>query len=52
MVLLCGYVRLLPIPPEFYGRVLNIHPSLLPEFGGKGMFGEHVHAAVLKAGRK
>jgi phosphoribosylglycinamide formyltransferase 1 len=52
MVLLCGYVRLLPIPPEFDGRVLNIHPSLLPEFGGKGMFGEHVHAAVLKSGRK
>ncbi len=52
MVLLCGYVRLLPIIPEFDGRVLNIHPSLLPEFGGKGMYGENVHAAVLKAGRK
>ncbi|MGC6489035.1 MAG: phosphoribosylglycinamide formyltransferase [Planctomycetota bacterium] len=51
LVLLCGYVRLLPIEPEFEGRVLNIHPSLLPEFGGKGMFGEHVHRAVLAAGR-
>jgi formyltetrahydrofolate-dependent phosphoribosylglycinamide formyltransferase len=51
LVLLCGYVRLLPIEPEFEGRVLNIHPSLLPDFGGKGMFGEHVHRAVLAAGR-
>jgi len=51
MVLLCGYVRLLPITPEFEGRVLNIHPSLLPDFGGKGMYGERVHAAVLAAGR-
>jgi len=51
LVLLCGYVKLLPIEPEFEGRVLNIHPSLLPEFGGKGMFGEHVHRAVLDAGR-
>ncbi|MGK0157697.1 MAG: phosphoribosylglycinamide formyltransferase-1, partial [Neolewinella sp.] len=38
--------------PDFEGRVLNIHPSLLPEFGGKGMYGERVHAAVLKAGRQ
>jgi len=52
LVLLCGYVRLLPIISDFEGRVLNIHPSLLPEFGGKGMFGQNVHAAVLKAGRK
>lgn len=52
LVLLCGYVRLLPITGEFEGRVLNIHPSLLPDFGGKGMYGEHVHAAVLAAGRK
>lgn len=52
LVLLCGYVRLLPITTEFDGRVINIHPSLLPEFGGKGMYGERVHAAVLEAGRK
>jgi phosphoribosylglycinamide formyltransferase 1 len=52
LVLLCGYVRLLPIPADYDGRVLNIHPSLLPEFGGKGMFGENVHRAVLDAGRK
>jgi len=52
LVLLCGYLRLLPIVPEFEGRVLNIHPALLPEFGGKGMYGEHVHRAVLEAGRR
>jgi phosphoribosylglycinamide formyltransferase 1 len=52
LVLLCGYVRLLPIPPDYDSRVLNIHPSLLPEFGGKGMYGDRVHQAVLQAGRK
>lgn len=51
LVILAGYLKLLPIAPEFEGRVLNIHPSLLPEFGGKGMFGDHVHRAVLDAGR-
>jgi phosphoribosylglycinamide formyltransferase-1 len=50
LVVLAGYLRLLPIVPEFAGRVLNIHPSLLPKYGGKGMHGERVHAAVLKAG--
>lgn len=50
LVILAGYLRMLPIVPEFEGRVLNIHPSLLPKFGGKGMHGERVHAAVLAAG--
>jgi phosphoribosylglycinamide formyltransferase-1 len=50
LVLLAGYLRLLPIVPEFEHRVLNIHPALLPKFGGKGMHGERVHAAVLAAG--
>jgi phosphoribosylglycinamide formyltransferase-1 len=50
LVVLAGYLRLLPIEPEFAGRVLNIHPSLLPRFGGKGMYGDHVHKAVLAAG--
>lgn len=49
LVLLCGYLRLLPIDREFAGRVLNIHPSLLPAHGGKGMHGHHVHEAVLAA---
>ena len=51
-VCLAGYMRLLP--PEllaaFPDRVLNIHPALLPKFGGKGMYGMHVHEAVLAAG--
>jgi|SRR5688572_21241103 len=50
LVVLAGYLRLLPLVPEFSGRVLNIHPALLPKYGGKGMHGEHVHAAVLAAG--
>jgi phosphoribosylglycinamide formyltransferase-1 len=50
LVCLCGYLRLLPIEKEFTGRVLNIHPALLPAFGGRGMYGHRVHEAVLKAG--
>lgn len=50
-VVLAGYVRLLPIPTGFAGRVVNIHPALLPDFGGQGMYGRRVHEAVLAAGR-
>ncbi len=54
MIVLAGFFR--KIPPEvvkaFRGRILNVHPALLPDFGGKGMYGEHVHRAVLEAGRK
>ncbi len=46
----CGFLRLLLIPPEWENRVLNIHPGLLPRFGGKGMYGDRVHRAVLDAG--
>lgn len=52
LVVLAGYLKLLPIVPEFAGRVLNIHPSLLPRHGGKGMHGDRVHQAVLAAGDK
>src|SRR3989344_2840591 len=54
LVLLAGYVlKLEPnIVKSFRGRILNIHPALLPKFGGKGMYGDHVHEAVLKAGEK
>jgi phosphoribosylglycinamide formyltransferase-1 len=47
IICLCGYLRLLEIRPWMEGRVLNIHPALLPKYGGKGMFGMHVHRAVL-----
>ena len=50
LVCLAGFLSLLVIPDDFAGRVLNIHPSLLPKFGGKGMHGRHVHEAVLAAG--
>ena len=46
----CGFLRLLRIPPRWTHRVMNIHPGLLPKFGGKGMYGDRVHAAVLAAG--
>lgn len=49
-VLLAGYTRLLPIPPAYEGRILNIHPALLPEFGGPGMYGLRVHEAVIASG--
>ncbi len=52
LVALCGYMkRLAPETLErFSPYVLNIHPALLPKFGGKGMYGIHVHEAVLQAG--
>ncbi|MDP7063324.1 MAG: phosphoribosylglycinamide formyltransferase [Planctomycetota bacterium] len=49
-VILAGWLQLLPIPPQLEGRVLNIHPALLPAYGGKGFWGHHVHEAVVKDG--
>ena len=49
-VLLAGFLRKLAIPEPWVGRVLNIHPSLLPAFGGKGFYGDRVHRAVLERG--
>lgn len=53
-LVLAGWLLLLPpeIIAAYRGRIVNVHPSLLPEFGGKGMFGRHVHEAVIAAGRK
>ena len=50
LVVLAGFLRLLLIPERWVGRVINIHPALLPKFGGKGYYGDRVHAAVLAAG--
>ncbi len=52
VVLTLGYMKKLgPLTLEtFRGRILNMHPSLLPLYGGQGMYGEHVHAAVIAAG--
>jgi formyltetrahydrofolate-dependent phosphoribosylglycinamide formyltransferase len=52
LVLQAGWLCLWKIPPQFENRVMNIHPALLPAFGGQGMWGHHVHEAVLKAGCK
>jgi len=52
LVCLAGFLCLLPIPDDFTHRVINIHPALLPSFGGKGMYGHRVHQAVIDAGCK
>jgi formyltetrahydrofolate-dependent phosphoribosylglycinamide formyltransferase len=49
LVCLGGWLCLLEIPERWEGRMMNIHPALLPSFGGKGMYGRHVHEAVLAA---
>ncbi|MEQ8843422.1 MAG: phosphoribosylglycinamide formyltransferase [Phycisphaerales bacterium] len=49
-VVLCGYLQKVDLPPELEGRVVNIHPALLPNFGGPGMYGDRVHKAVLDSG--
>ena len=54
LIVLAGYLKL--VPPEviarFRGRIVNIHPALLPKFGGAGMYGHRVHQAVLAAGER
>lgn len=52
LVCLAGWLCLLIVPDRYLGRAMNIHPALLPSFGGKGMFGHHVHQAVLDHGCK
>lgn len=51
LVCMAGFLSLWRIPDRMTGRVLNIHPALLPEFGGLGMYGRRVHEAVLAAGK-
>jgi len=54
LVVLAGYLKLVPaaVVSRFRGRMINIHPALLPDFGGPGMYGRRVHAAVLASGAK
>jgi phosphoribosylglycinamide formyltransferase-1 len=52
LVAMAGFMRLAPVPDDFAGRVVNIHPALIPAFCGVGMYGHHVHEAALKAGVK
>jgi folate-dependent phosphoribosylglycinamide formyltransferase PurN len=50
LVVMAGFLHLVRIPADFAGRVVNIHPSLLPAFGGQGFHGMHVHRAVIERG--
>ena len=54
LIVLAGFLWLVPqnIIDHYKGRIVNIHPALLPKFGGKGMFGMHVHEAVIAANEK
>jgi formyltetrahydrofolate-dependent phosphoribosylglycinamide formyltransferase len=52
LVVLAGFLSLYQPPAVLAGKVMNIHPALLPAFGGKGLYGERVHRAVLAAGVK
>jgi phosphoribosylglycinamide formyltransferase 1 len=52
LVCLAGFLSYWIVPEQYLGRVMNIHPALLPAFGGKGMYGHHVHEAVLARGCK
>lgn len=52
LVCLAGWLKKLGVPKRWEGRILNIHPALLPAFGGPGMYGMHVHRAVLAAGER
>ncbi len=51
LVCMAGFLSLWHIPERYQGRAINIHPALLPEFGGPGMYGLRVHQAVLDARR-
>jgi len=52
LIVLAGFLWKIPIAltDAFKGRILNIHPALLPKYGGKGMYGKHVHEAVIASG--
>ena len=54
IIVLAGFLWLVPVDfiKAFHGRIINLHPALLPKFGGKGMYGSKVHKAVLEAGEK
>ena len=52
LVVLAGYMSLLKVPTDFTNRIINVHPALIPAFSGQGMFGQHVHEAVIQYGAK
>lgn len=50
LVALAGFIRRYDFPPHHAGRIMNIHPALLPAFGGRGFYGDRVHEAVIRSG--
>jgi phosphoribosylglycinamide formyltransferase-1 len=52
LICMAGFLSLYPIPAHYEGKVLNIHPALIPAFCGKGYYGHHVHEAVVRSGVK
>ncbi len=52
LVCMGGFLSMWIVPPDFEGRVMNIHPALLPSFGGQGFYGRRVHESVIEAGCK
>jgi len=52
LVVLAGFMSLLAVPADFHNRIMNVHPALIPAFCGKGMYGHHVHEAVLSYGAR
>lgn len=52
LVVLAGFLKLIHIPQDFVGHVINVHPSLIPAFCGKGCYGHHVHEAAIERGVK
>ncbi len=52
LVVMAGFLCHWKLPVDFAGRTINVHPALLPHYGGRGMYGHHVHAAVLAAGER
>jgi phosphoribosylglycinamide formyltransferase-1 len=52
LIVLAGFMCLYDFPPQYSGRILNTHPALIPAFCGQGMYGHHVHEAVIASGAK
>jgi len=52
LVALAGFMSLIHVPPDYVNRIMNVHPALIPAFSGHGMYGHHVHEAVLAYGAK
>lgn len=52
LVVLAGYMSLISVPPDYVNRIVNVHPALIPAFCGQGMYGKHVHEAVIEYGAK